>query len=227
MYFKNRAEAGRLLAAKLEKYKSQHIAVIALGLGASVVAAQVAMKLHANLLLYLIRDVNLPGEIEALAGMGSSGDTYTYNQYYSPGELEDLTGEYRSYIEQMRMQGSHELHVLLGDGGEIDRTLIRHRIVIVISDGLASGFSVDVVGDYLKTIAIKRLVIAVPVASITAVDRMHLVADEICCLSVPENYMGVDHYYDENYTPDVPGILKMMRNIAINWDRTPQNDSNG
>lgn len=219
MYFKDRAEAGRKLAEKLEKYKSQHIAVIALGLGAGVVAAQVAMKLHANLLLYLIRDIALPGETEALAGLGS-GNTYTYNHYFSPGELEEMTAEYHSYLEQLKMQSSHELHVLLGEGGEIDKDLIRHRVVIVVSDGLSSGFSIDVVGDYLKTIAIKKLIIAVPVAGVDAVDRMHLVGDEICCLSVAENYMGVDHYYDENYKPDIGDTLKMMRNIALNWDRS-------
>lgn len=218
MYFENRAEAGRKLAAKLEKYKSQHIAVVALGPGASIVAAQVAMKLHANLFMYLIKDIVLPGELEAFAGLGS-GDVFTYNQVMTPSELEELTAEYHSYIEQMRLERMHELHMLLGDGGEIDKDLLRHRTVILVADGLSNGFSLDVAAAYLKTVAITKLVIATPVASIPAVDRMHLIGDEICCLSVRDNYLGADHYYDENYIPDIPGILKMMRNIAINWDR--------
>lgn len=218
MYFKNRAEAGRELAAKLEKYKPQHIVVVALGLGSSIVAAQVAMRLHANLLLYLIKDINLPGELEALAGVGS-GDTFSYSHYYSPGQLEEFTTEYHSFIEQERIQKSHELHVLLGDGGEIDKKLLRHRTVIVVSDGLASGYSLDVASDFFRTIAIKKLVVAVPVASVSAVDRMHLVGDEICCLSVTENFMGADHYYDDNHVPDTDAVIKIMRNIAINWDR--------
>jgi hypothetical protein len=49
---------------------------------------------------------------------------------------------------------------------------------------------------------------------------MHLVGDEIVCLGVTDNYLGADHYYDENYIPAVPEIMKMMRNISLNWDRS-------
>lgn len=220
MYFKNRAEAGKKLAEKLEKYRSQHIVVVALGTGSSVVAAQVAMHLHANMFLYAIKNINLPGETDPLAGMGS-GDVFTFSHAFSTGQIEEFASEYHSYIEQQRMERSHELHMLLGNEGEINKNMLRHRIVILVADGLASGFSLDVAGEYFKTIAIKKLVIAVPVASVSAVDRMHLLADEIACLSVTQNFMGADHYYDENYVPDVPNIAKIMRNISLNWDRTP------
>jgi putative phosphoribosyl transferase len=162
MYFRNRAEAGRELAKKLDQYKSQHIVVLALGMGSSVVAAQVAMKLHANMLLYVIKDINLPGENQAVAGLGS-GDIFSYNSVYSPGELDEYTAEYHTYIEQERMHQSHELHMLLGENGEIDKNLLRHRVVILVVDGLANGFALDVAAGFLKTVAIKRLVIATPV----------------------------------------------------------------
>lgn len=218
MYFHDRAEAGRKLAEKLDKYKSQHIVVVALGEGSSIVAAQVAMKLHANMFLYLIKDIDLPGENTAFAGLGS-GDVFAYNTYFSPGQLEEFAGEYRSYIEQQRMDRSHELHALLGNEGEIEKSMLRHRTVILIADGLGSGYSLDVAQQFVKTIAIKSLIIATPVASINAVDRMHLVGDEIYCLSVIDNFMGVDHYYDDNTIPTVPAVMKMMKNIALNWDR--------
>lgn len=217
MYFRNRAEAGRQLAAQLEKYKSQHIVVLALGLGSSIVAAQVAMRLHANMLLYVIKDVNLPGESEAFAGIGS-GDVFTYNPRYTPGELDEYNSEYRSYLEQERLEQSHELHMLLGEGGEIDKTLLRHRTVLLVSDGLADGFAINVAADFLKTVAIKKLVIATPIASVPAVDRMHLVGDDICCLNVADNFMGTNHYYDDNTIPDAEDTFKIMRNISMNWE---------
>jgi putative phosphoribosyl transferase len=220
MYFKNRAEAGLKLADQLTKYKSQHIVVLALGLGATLVAAQVAMKLHANMLLYVIRDISLPGETEAVAGLGS-GDVFTYNQAFSTGQLEEFQSEYRSYIEKERMEQSHELHMLLGEAGEIDKSLLRHRVVLLVADGLGSGFALNVAADYLKTIAIKKLVVATPVASVAAVDRMHLVGDDICCLSTTGNFMGVNHYYDDNTIPSSEDAFKIMRNIAVNWERIP------
>lgn len=217
MYFTNRADAGRELAASLEKYKTQHIVVLALGMGSSIVAAQVAMKLHANMMLYVIKNINFPGEHDMLAGMGS-GDVFAYNSAFSHGEIDEYAQEYRSYIEQQRMEKSHELHVLLGKDGEIDKSLLRHRTVILVVDGLANGMSLDVANDFLKTVAIKKLVIATPIASVSAIDRMHLVGDEIFCLNVADNYMGTNHYYDDNNVPGVDGILKIMHNISLNWE---------
>lgn len=218
MYFKSRAEAGRQLAARLEKYKAQNTVVLALDEGSSIVAAQIAMKLHANLLLYLIKNIYLPGEIEAIGGLGAGG-TYSRNEYFSAGELEDLTSEYHNYIDQRRMEATHELHMLLGRDGEIDSNLLRHRVVIVVADGLASGFSLQICADFLKTVAIKKMVAVTPVASIQAVDKMHLIADEICCMNVTANFIAASHYYDDTVIPTVDGVLKIMRNITLNWER--------
>lgn len=219
-YFKDRAEAGRLLAKRLEKYKAKNIVVVALDEGSAIVAAQIAMKLHGNLLLFLVRNIYLPGEKQAIAGLGTSS-TFIYNDYFSAGELEELTTEYHSFIDLEKMKANHQLNVLLGKDGEIDKHLLRHRVVIVVSDGLATGFSMQVCAEYLKTVAIKRFVAVTPFASVAAVDKMHLLADEICCLNVPENFFTVNHYYDENYQPNIDNIFKIMRNITLSWERVP------
>ena len=218
MYYKNRAEAGRLIAKELQKYKAQNIVVIALDEGSSIVAAQIAMKLHANMMLYLIKNIYLPGETEAIGGLSATGN-YVLNDYFSAGELEDLTVEYHNYIDQRRMEANHDLHVLLGRDGEIDKRLLRHRVVIVVSDGLATGFALKICSDFLNRIAIKKIVAVTPVASVQAVDRMHLIADEICCLGVTPNFFGANHYYDDNTIPSTDEVLKIMRNITLNWER--------
>lgn len=218
MYFHSRAEAGRMLADRLAKYRSENIVLIALGPGASVVAAQIAIQLHCSMMLYMIKDINLPGENDPLAGLGS-GDAFTYNNMFSAGQLEEFTTEYHGIIDALRMQKSHELHKLLGTDGEIDKQRLRHRVVILVSDGVANGMSIDVTAEFLKTVSIARLVIVTPIATIAAVDRMRLMGDEIVCLSVANNFFGVSHYYEDNYVPTTPGILKMMSNISIAWDR--------
>jgi hypothetical protein len=50
---------------------------------------------------------------------------------------------------------------------------------------------------------------------------MHLISDEICCLSVMDNFMGADHYYDDNTVPEIDNVLKIMRNITLSWERVP------
>lgn len=224
VYFKNRAEAGRQLAKRLEKYKAQNIVVVALDQGSAIVAAQVAIKLHANMLLYMIKNIYLPGEHEAIAGLSSTG-TFSTNDYFSAGELEELTTEYHNFIDQRKMEVNRELHMLLGKDGEINKNLMRRRVVIIVSDGLSSGFSVEMCAKFLKTVAIKKVVMATPLASVPAVDKMHILADEICCLSVVPNFMGVNHYYDDNTLPKTEEVLKIMRNITLSWELVPVDES--
>lgn len=221
MYFRSRAEAGRQLADRLEKYKAQNIVVLALDEGSAIVASQVAMKLHANLLLYLVKNIYLPGETEALAALSSTG-TYTTNDYFSAGELEDLSTEYHNYIDQKRMEANHDLHMLVGRDGEIDKRLLRHRVVIVVSDGLSTGFSFQACADFLKTVSIKKVVAATPFASVSAIDKLHLLSDEICCLDVKSNYVSTNHYYADNTLPSMEQVFKIMRNITLNWERSQQ-----
>ena len=65
---------------------------------------------------------------------------------------------------------------------------------------------------------IKGVVAGTRLASVEAVDKMHLITDEICCLSVVPNYMGTNHYYEDNTMPSTQGVLKIMKNIILNWE---------
>lgn len=216
MYFKNRAEAGRELAIKLIDYRVKNCAVVALSPGAVLIGAQIAMKLHADLMMLLTENIVLPGESMPLAGL-TSNNTFTYNNKFSTGEIEEMRADYLSLIEAQRLEKLHKLHALLSAGGEIQRELLRRRVVILVSDGLSNGFSLDIAAEYLKPIKMERLIVATPLASVTAVDRMHLVADEVHCTSVVENLMEVNHYYTDNTIPGTENLLKIIRNTPINW----------
>jgi len=220
MYYHNRAEAGKILAQKLEPYKHEMPAVVALSSGAVIVGAHIAMQLHAQLMLLLTENIYLPGEFDAIAALSSAG-TFTYNNMFSPGEIEDLAAEYHQYIEQQRIEKMHRLNMLMGHDGEINKDYLRRHTIILVADGLSNGFSLEIAQMFLKTVAIRKLVIVTPLASVSAVDKMHLIGDDLLCLSVVENYMGTNHYYDDNTIPPIEDLLKIMRNIAVNWDRQP------
>jgi len=216
MYFKNRAEAGRRLAAKLKIYDKQLCSVIALNRGGILVGAQIAMGLHANLMMLLNDKIVLPGENDTFATMTS--DTFTYNHTLSESEINEMASEYHGFIDGQRLEKFHKLNQQLSDGGEIDPRLLRRHVVILVSDALQTGASLEVAADFLKPIKTKKIVIATPIASVEAVDKMHLIGDDIYCLSVTENLMDSDHYYEDNTVPDRAGILKIVKNISMNWD---------
>lgn len=216
MYFKNRTDAGKQLAPQLAKYRYENTAVVALSDGAVVIGAEIAMSLHCVLTMLLTESIKLPGEHDALAVVDQSGG-FTYNSMFSAGQLEAFAGEYQTFIEQAKREKLHEINQLLGSGGIISAELLNGHNVILVSDGLDSGISLDAAMGFLKPIKTERLIVATPIASVPAVDKMHLIADEIVCLSVIENYMGTDHYYEDNAIPDHEKIVKLIEKIVLSW----------
>jgi predicted phosphoribosyltransferase len=217
MYFKSRVEAGKLLAEQLaKKYTGDNTTVVALSDGGVMVGAQIALKLHCALTMLLTDAIKLPREDTAIGGITQDG-TFTYNTAYSPGQIEELVQEYRGLIEQEKMDKMGEMHRLMGRGGLIKKSMLRKHNVILVSDGLSNGFSLDLATEFLKPINIKRLIVATPLASVPAVDRMHILADEICCLSVIEDYMTTDHYYDTQDVPSHEQVVKTIEEIIAHW----------
>ncbi len=216
MYFKSRADAGIELAAGLTKYNGLNTTIIALSDGGVVVGMQIATKLHCPLTLLMTAAIELPGEIDPVAVIDQDG-IFTYNNMYSPGELEEFDMEYHHYIEQLKLEKLHRLHRLMGKSGLIRKDLLRGRNIILVSDGLSTGFSLEAVVDYLKSIEVGKLIAAVPLATVGAVDRMHILTDEIHCLSVVDNYIDTNHYYDDNRIPSHQAIINMVENIVEHW----------
>lgn len=216
MYFKNRSDAGRQLAEKLAHYRYENTAVVALSDGGVIVAAEIATRLHCVLTMLLTEEVKLPGEHDALAVVNQDGG-FTFNNMFSTGQLEEFTSEYHNYIEQEKRQKFHVINQLLGEGGLIKPELLYGHNVILVSDGLNSGLSLDAAADFIKPIKVARVIVATPLASVPAVDRMHLLADEIACLSVVENYMNTDHYYEDNTMPPHEELIKTIEKIVLNW----------
>lgn len=217
MYFGSRSEAGEKLADEIfEKYRYEDTALIALSDGAVLVAEPIAARLHSVLTMLLIEDIEIPGEGITLGGMSQSG-TFTYNGMLSAGEVEGFRQEYFGYFEEKKREAMQRINRLLGDGGLIDRDLLRDRVVILVSDGFANAGSLDVAMDFLKPIRINKLVVVTPTASIPAVDRLHILADEIHILSVKSNFMGIDHYYEDNKIPSHEETVKKINEMILNW----------
>lgn len=205
-----------MLAVQLaKKYRYENCAVIALNDGGVMVGAQIAAELHCILMMLLSEEINLPLEPDPLAGITESG-AMAYNSRYSQGEIDELAGEYYGLIEQEKLTSLHELN-RASKSGVLDKRRVKGHNVIIVSDGFKSGFAIDLVSEYLKTTPIEKLIVATPLASIKAVDRMHIVADEIYCLSVVEDFISTEHYYDTNDVPDHEKAIETIEKIILNW----------
>jgi putative phosphoribosyl transferase len=210
-------QAGRMLASQIvKKYRYENCAVVALDDGGVMIGAQIAIELHCVLMMLLSAEIMLPREPDAVAGITMEG-SMTYNHQFYQGELDEMTSEYRSYIDQERLRSMHDLNRLVSDRGVIDKDLLKGHNIIVVSEGFRNGFLLDLAKEFMKTTAILKLIVATPLASVKAVDIMHISADEIYCLNVVEDYISTDHYYDQHDVPDHAKAIEMIEKNILLW----------
>ncbi len=219
MYFASRMQAGRMLATQLvKKYRGKNCAVIALDDGGVTVGIEIANQIPCVIMQLVTAQISLPREPDAIAGITANG-VFSYNHEYSQGEIDELVGEYHGLIEQEKLTSMHELNRSIGKGSIIDASLISGRTIIVVSDGMKTGFSLDMIAAFLKTIAIEKLIVVTPLASVQAVDHMHIVADEIYCLTVVEDYISTDHYYDQQDAPEHEKAVALVEQSVRQWQQ--------
>lgn len=212
MYFTDRPAAGRLLADKLAHYADQPCAVLSLSAGGVLVGAQIAMRLHCHLMLLMTEKIILPGEHEAIAAMTNS--SFSYSDGLSEGDIDYINGEFRGIIDTQRIGKQHLLNKLVTAETNVTPNDLRDRVVIVVSDGFTDTMALGVVEDFIKPIRIKKLILATPITNVKALDKMHLLADELAILDVHEDIISIDHHYDNNTVPDYDGLVKIIRNTA-------------
>jgi len=217
MYFESREQAGIKLAIELfERYRYEDCVVVSLTDGGVIVGEQIASALHCILTMLLVENIEIPGESMSFGAVSETG-SFIYDSSMSQGEMDEYTSEYHGYLEEQKREAFQKINRLLGDGGLIDKDMLRDHVVILVSDGMNSGAVLDAAMDFMKPIRISRLVIATPVASVGAVDKLHMIADELHILDVKQNYLDTEHYYNINKIPSHEDTIAKINKIVLNW----------
>lgn len=214
-YYKDRSEAGKLLAEQLEEYFGKNCAVVALSEGAVLVGAEIAKQIHST--LFILTTQHADGEPDgAGTAIGSKG-VFSYNTATSLGELEEDADAWRMFTDQRSINEFQKLNHIAGKDGTIPKQLLKRHYVILVSDGLNSALSLEIAAHFMHSLDLKKLIIATPIASVQAVDKMHISVDQIICLRAVENYISTNHYYETNDIPDDKTVVEIMQNIVLNW----------
>jgi putative phosphoribosyl transferase len=216
MYFTNRKQAGELLAAQLVDYKFRDNAVLALSRGGVTVGLEIADMLNCPMQLLLTSRISAPGDPSLVLGAMTSDGTFSYNDLIPASMMEEYMDEFRGYVEDKKLHKLFDL-TILGPGGEVDVELLRNRNIIIVSDGVSSGLSFLATLQFLKPIATQKLVGAIPVGPIQAIDMMRLRLDELHYLYIPDNFFTIDHYYMDNAMPDMKDVVKQIDATAARW----------
>jgi putative phosphoribosyl transferase len=190
----NRTEAGRRLAAELARYRGRpRLAVLALPRGGVPIAFEVARALDAPLDVLLVRKLGLPWQPELAIGAIASGgirvlDTALIEALGVPGEMiERIASEERRTLDRRE---------LLYHAGQPVVNLT-HGTVILVDDGIATGSTMRAAIKAVRQRKPDRVVVAAPVASVSAYDSLRGDADEVVCLATPEPFDSVGSWYEQ------------------------------
>jgi putative phosphoribosyl transferase len=216
MYFHTRAEAGELLADQLIQYRYEDCAVVALSVSSVAVAEPIATRLHCVLGMMLSEGIEVPGEGINVGTVNQDG-SFVYDQSLSEGQRDDYYGEFHAYIDDQKREKFQRINRMVAEGGSIDPSLLREHVVIMVADGLKTADILDAAAEFLKPIKMKRLIIATPIASVPAVDHMHILTDEIHCLGVTDNYLDTGHYYENDTELTHDQAVEKINNVILNW----------
>lgn len=197
-------------------YRYENTVVVALSEGAVQVGMQIASELHATLTMMLMEPIEVPGEGETFGTLDQDGE-FVYNGMFSAGQIEDYYVEFHGYLEDQKREKMAVLNQLLGSGGIVDESVVRGHYVILVADGLPNGSSLETAVEYLKPLTVMRTILAAPIASVPAVDRAHLLVDELHILGVTDNYLDTNHYFEVNDVPDREGTLRALNDSVLRW----------
>ncbi len=186
--FRDRIEAGLLLAAKLKKYKNDTGIILAVPRGGVPVAYAVARELGFPIEVILTKKIGHPMNKEYAIGAASLTDYFIVpdndvSQEYIEQELKRV----RKRLKEMyiRFMGDKEPESLKG------------KTVIVIDDGIATGNTLMGTINVLRKSYPGKIVIGVPVASRSAVEKLSKEVDEVIAVMIPEEFYGVGAFYED------------------------------
>jgi len=192
--FKDRFEAGRMLARELMHYADRDdVVVLALPRGGVPVAFEVAKALNAPLDVFLVRKLGLPGREELAMGAIASGGVRVLN--------EEVVGWYKvneKVIDSVAQREQRELERReRAYRGNRAMPLLRNRTAILVDDGLATGTTMRAAVSALRKYNPARIVIAVPTAPQETCREFREVVDSIVCATTPQPFWAIGAWYED------------------------------
>jgi putative phosphoribosyl transferase len=191
--FRDRTDAGERLAGRLMAYEGRDVVVVALPRGGVPVAVPVARALHAPLDVLVVRKLGVPRQPEL--GMGAIGedgvsvvnDAMRRRLSITDDQLERVAVRERLEVERrVTTYRRGRLRVPLGG-----------RIVIIVDDGVATGYTVRAAAEIVRLEGASRVVIAVPVGAPDALTALGDVADEVVAVETPSELSAIGEWYDD------------------------------
>lgn len=188
--YSDRIQAGHVLAGALQKFQHENVLLLAVPRGGIPVAYEVAREYHFPLDLLLTKKIGHPTNPEYAIGAVSLTDSIIApHQGVTEDYIKEETASIRTQLRDMytKFMGDKEPEKLNG------------KTIIIIDDGVATGNTLIGTIKMLKKENPQKIIIAVPVATLKAVNKLSTVVNQVICPQIPYGFTGVSSYY-ENFS---------------------------
>lgn len=192
--YRDRREAGQILAAHLEIYKDQpDTIVLALPRGGVPVAFEIATHLHLPLDVFIVRKLGVPGHPELAMGAMATGGMHVFNKDILQ-QLHISKEEIDFVIQKEQKELARRELAYRGDKPFPD---LKHKKVILVDDGVATGATMRAALKALREFNPKAIIVAVPVIDASLVDQMEALCDVLVCPRRPDALYAVGAWYED------------------------------
>lgn len=191
--FVNRKDAGQKIAMKLEKFKDENPIVLAIPRGGIPIAYETIKNFGLEWDLIIPRKIGLPHNKEIAIGAISLDGSYLFNERYI-----NMLNISEEYIKEEVSEQIEEIKRRLNKyKGNDNFPNVKNKTVIIIDDGIATGFTIQVAIASIKKHGAKKIILAVPVAPHDTISVLEKIIDEVICLLVPHEFHSVGFYYND------------------------------
>lgn len=219
--FRDRADAGaqlgRRVAALLDddpirasESGGEQTLVLGLPRGGVVVAAEVALALHAPLDVFVVRKIGAPHQPEL--ALGAVTDVHGRPEAVLNRETIEALGVDEAYLQRtISEEHAESLRRLRAYRGERPMPALADRTVVVVDDGIATGATVRAALQVIHRQAPRRLILAVPVAPAESLVELRGEGDDIVCLWSPANFTSVGAAYEIFDQTSDDEVIQLLR----------------
>lgn len=209
--FRDRVQAGRLLTNVLAELRGQKAVILGIPRGGMVIGREMARGLEADLDLVLSRKLRTPGQQElAMGSLSEDGNIFLNDMVVR--EL-GITSRYIEQEKEFQMTEIKRRRQLFRK--ILPKTPLNGRVVVVTDDGVATGATMQAALWAVRQEKPCTLLVAVPVASTEALEKISQSADQTICLRQPSNFFAVGQFYEHFTQVEDEDVLKIMEEEAL------------
>ena len=193
MMFIDRQDAGKRLAAAAAARlgEATHMIVLGLPRGGVIVAEEVARLLHCPLDVVMVRKIGAPGIEElAIGAVGESGALVLNERLIAAA---GVSSRYLTHaVDAARQEVKRRVEAYRAG----PRPDVHDKTVVLVDDGIATGYTVEAAIATLRAWGARRIVLAVPVAPAAAVARFRGLVEDLVVLDAPSEFVAVGQFYE-------------------------------